>query len=249
MTEDKNELTPILGQGEMRNRLREVAPTYYGHRQRIRDRFLVNQGLGLADYELLELLLTYAIPRRDTKPMAKELLYYFRDLNGVMNADERTLMSVRGIKESGVGIIKLAKTVYEKLLILDIKEKTEPRMLRWDDMINYARGKLSKGHEEEFMIMMLNSTLNLINVEYRAHCSVEEGYKCAREISESAMFHGAVSVMVIYNHPLDDGEIKRGEYEIARDIRIALESVMINLIDYVVAGPYDYYGFKSCGDV
>ena len=135
---------------------------YIGHRQRLKERFLRGHGQDMADYEMLELLLTLAIPRKDTKPLAKALINEFGSFAGVMGADENTLMSFSCLKESSILVFSIVKEAALRMTWQNLCAADNPIISNWDAMIDYCRMKMAHKTREEFMLIFLDAKLKVI---------------------------------------------------------------------------------------
>ena len=124
-------------------------PDYLGHRERLRKRFLFNEGRDMPDYELLELLLTIAIPRRDVKPLAKELVRRFKDFAGVISARTEELMQVPGVKENTVVVLKSIKSAAVRLSWQSLCNSDAPVLSNWDELIDYCHAAMAHNDVEE----------------------------------------------------------------------------------------------------
>ena len=135
---------------------------YIGHRQRLKERFLRGHGQDMADYEMLELLLTLAIPRKDTKPLAKALINEFGSFAGVMGADENALMCFSGLKENSVLIFSIVKEAALRMTWQNLCADDKMVISNWDAMIDYCRMKMAHKTKEEFMLIFLDAKLKVI---------------------------------------------------------------------------------------
>lgn len=143
----------------------ENTPDYLGHRARLRERFLKGGGKDMADYELIELLLTYVIPRRDVKPIAKELIRRFGSLAEVVNADVSRLTEVSGIKENAAVMFKLIQQAAGRFSWQNLSSSDAPIISNWDAMIDYCRSEMAYLDVEEFRIIFLDTKFRLIGQE------------------------------------------------------------------------------------
>ena len=114
-------------------------PDYLGHRTRLRSRFLSDEGKSMPDYELAELILTYALPRRDVKPLAKTLIAKFGNFAGVINANLPDLMQVSGVKENTAIMLKMIAQGAKRMAWQQLKGHDEAVIVDYDSMIDYCR--------------------------------------------------------------------------------------------------------------
>ena len=141
-------------------------PDYLGHRERLRRRFLLGGGRDMPDYELLELLLTIAIPRRDVKPLAKELIRKFGSFAGVVNAPLEELMLVKGVKENTAAVLRIVRECSVRSSWQSLKGMDAPVISDFDAMVDYCRSAMAYQTVEEFRIIFLNSKLYVICLLY-----------------------------------------------------------------------------------
>lgn len=220
-------------------------PDYLGHRSRLRERFLKSNGKDMADYELIELLLTYVIPRRDVKPIAKELIRKFGSLGDVVNADISRITEVNGIKENTAIIFKLIKEAAKRFSWEILSDKDTPVINDWDTMIDYCRSEMAYLDIEEFRIIFLDVKLRLIGEEIMQRGTINQVAIHPREVVKLAMDKKAAAIIMVHNHPSGDVKPSRADIEITKQIKQALESINIQLIDHVVISKNDYFSIKS----
>ena len=173
-------------------------PDYAGHRDRLRERFLNAGPAALADYELLELVLFMALPRRDTKPIAKALLDRFGSFAGVISADPRRLDEVKGMGRSGVIGIKAVQAAALKFMHDEVMER--PVLSSWDQLITYCRASMGYGDTEQFRILFLNNKNMLIADEVQQTGTVDHTPVYPREVVKRALELGATAIIMVHNH-------------------------------------------------
>ena len=135
----------------------KTAPDYLGHRKRVRDKFLAGGGKDMADYEFLELLLMMSIPRRDVKPIAKNLIRKFGSFAEVVNADSAELLSCEGIKETSLALLKAVKEAALRMQYQTLKASDQPIINSMDIMIDYFRSSMAYADVEQFRIVWLDT--------------------------------------------------------------------------------------------
>lgn len=221
------------------------APDYLGHRQRIKERFLRGGGQDMADYELLELLLTYSIPRKDTKPLAKALIKEFGSYAGVLNASDEKLMNFSGLKENSLIVLKLVREsalrmTWQKLMSSDL-----PVIANWDDMVDYCRAATAYKDREEFHIIFLNSKNMVIGEEIQQRGTIDCVAIHPGEVVKSAMLKGAKSIIMMHNHPSGDVTPSKSDIEVTKKINDGLKAVDLKLIDHLIIGKTSVYSFND----
>jgi DNA repair protein RadC len=220
-------------------------PSYIGHRQRIKKKYEKSGMEGWLDYEVLELALSYAISRRDTKPIAKDLLARFKTLNGVLDADRKDLQSIKGISEHSALFLRFLKDIS----ILYMEKGIHNRDLLSSPRVVYDYLKVSlKGlADEEFKMLFLDSRNQLIAVETFKTGTVNRSVVYPRKVVERALYNHAVGVIIAHNHPAGSLEPSQEDQDITRAIKEALKTVDITLLDHIIIGNNDYYSFRNNG--
>ena len=221
-------------------------PHYLGHRMRLRERFLKDEGKSMADYELLELLLTIAIPRRDVKQKAKDLLNHFGSFNKVITASQHSLSSY-GLSENVITILKVIKASAIKLSWQELNEQNEPILSNFDYMIDYCRTAMSYLDVEEFRVIFLDAKLKIIKEETMQRGSVNSVSVHPREVSKAAIQHNATSVILLHNHPSGKTQPSTKDLEVTKQIIDALKPVDINVNDHIIITQNGYYSFLEEG--
>ena len=192
---------------------KEEQPDYLGHRQRLRTRFLISEGKDMADYEFLEFLLTMSIPRRDVKPLAKQLVKRFGSFAGVVNADNNELLSFPGFKESSLALLKAVKEAALRLQWQNLNAADVPVLNNWDLVLDYCRSKIGYSKVEQFMVVYLNAKLRLIGEDIEQRGSLNQVSIHPREVIKAAIDRGAGAIVLVHNHP--SGVVKPSGQDIA----------------------------------
>lgn len=220
-------------------------PSYIGHRQRIKDKYKKSGVGGWLDYEVLELVLSYAIARKDTKPIAKELMARFKTLNGVLDADSKELKSVSGISEHTTLFLKLLKDIAVLYLKNDLHNKD---LLSSPELVfDYLKASLKGCVDEEFKALFLNNRNQLIAIETLQTGTVNRSVVYPRKIVERSLYHHAVGVIIAHNHPAGTLTPSKEDGAVTKAIKDALRTVEITLLDHIIIGGNDYFSFKSKG--
>ena len=222
-------------------------PDYIGHRQRLRQRFLVDNGKSMPDYELLELLLMMAIPRRDVKPIAKELLRKFGSLVDVISAKSEELMEVSGIKENSAFLIKFIQAIMERASYLKLQQDDTPVISNWDVLVNHCRAAMGSLDVEEFRVLLLDNKLRLISEEVMQRGTINQVAVHPREVIKLAINKGAASIILAHNHPTGDVTPSKADIEVTKQIKAAAEMLDIKLWDHIVVSKNMVFGFKDHG--
>ncbi len=221
--------------------------SYRGHRQRIKEKYEKNGIAGWLDYEVLELVLSYAIPRRDTKPIAKELLSRFKTINGVLDADRKDLATITGVSEHTALFLKLLKDI----AVLYTEHGIHNRDLLSSPQVvyDYLKTSLKGASDEEFKILFLDGRNQLITVESFATGTVNRSVVYPRKVVERALYHHAVGVIIAHNHPAGTLQPSQEDREVTKAIKDALKTVEITLLDHIIIGNNDFYSFRNHDDM
>ncbi len=216
-----------------------------GHRARLRDRILERGGDALADYELIEFLLMLAIPRIDTKPLAKALLREFGSFGSVLSADAEALMRVKGIKASAAASLKIVQAAALRLLHSEIEAK--PMLASWQALLDYLRADMSHTLIERVRVLYLNSKNILIRDEIASEGSIDEAAVHVREIIRRAIDLGASALILVHNHPSGDPQPSRADIALTRDIMEAGHRLKIAVHDHVIVGRQGHASLRALG--
>lgn len=216
-----------------------------GHRSRLRNKFLIS-GENFADYELLELLLTFSIPRKDVKPIAKILLNKFGSISKIIHAEYDDLLSVVGIKQNSIVLLKLIQELELRELRTSVKEA--PLLNNYSKLLDYCWLNVAHKNVEQFRILYLDNNFYLID-----DCILQEGtinYAMVypRELIKKVLFHAAVSIIIVHNHPSGNVEYSKEDLDITLKIRDSLNSIDVKLLDHIIIGTNkSYFSFKNAG--
>lgn len=219
-------------------------PHYTGHRSRLRERFL-KAGGDLADYELIELLLMAAMPRRDVKPIAKALLKRFGSFAGVLNADLQSLTETNGIGEVAAVSLLAVRESAVRLLQDDVMD--QPVLGNWQSLMDYCRAAMGHGKTEQFRILFLNSRNVLMADELQQQGTVDHTPVYPREVIKRALDLGASALILVHNHPSGDPTPSQADIEMTRDLQAAGDKLGITLHDHIVVSKSGNTSFKTLG--
>lgn len=219
-------------------------PHYSGHRKRLRERFLKSSG-DLADYELIELLLFSAMPRRDVKPIAKDLLVRFGSFAGVLHADEKALSEINGIGRTASVSLLAVREASLRLLQLEVME--QPILSNWQSLMDYCRVAMGHNKIEQFRILFLNRKNMLIADELQQQGTVDHTPVYPREVIKRALDLGASALILVHNHPSGDPTPSRADIEMTKDLQAAGEKLGIKMHDHIVVSKSGNTSFKTLG--
>ncbi|HMN54913.1 MAG TPA: DNA repair protein RadC [Sphingopyxis sp.] len=220
------------------------APDHAGHRARLRTR-LLGEPEAMADYELIEYLLALAIPRRDTKPLAKALLREFGSLAQVISADPDRLRRVDGMGDGAVAALKIVQAASLRMLKGALRDK--PLLSSWDALLDWLRADMGPIDIERVRVLYLNSRNMLIRDEVASEGSIDQSAIYVREVVKRALELGAAAIILVHNHPSGNAEPSRQDIAITRDIAEAAGKLGIVLHDHIIVGGADYRSLRAMG--
>ncbi|MSO14177.1 RadC family protein [Rickettsiales endosymbiont of Trichoplax sp. H2] len=223
----------------------EVIDSKHGHRQRLKSRFYKLPIRSLPDYEILEMVLFYVIPIKDTKKVAKQLLNTFGSLIGVLNADYTQLSQIKGLGNSVYLFFKLLKDLFSRLHLPNECDKKFHVLNNWTSVVNYCNLTMGFQKVEYFKILYLNAKNILIDEEIIESGTVDRIAVHPREIVKSAINHFASAVILVHNHPSGDVSPSKQDIEITNTIATALKAVNIVIHDHIIVSHNDYFSFKT----
>lgn len=221
------------------------APHHRGHRERLRQRFLKGGDEALADYELLELLLFQASPRRDVKPLAKRLLKEFGGFAETVSAAPDDLRRVDGLGEAGLAALKTVQAAALRLARAQVMDK--PVIASWQKLLDYLQASLAHEKAERFRLLFLDRRNRLIADELQQTGTVDHTPLYTREVVKRALELGASALILVHNHPSGDPTPSKADIEMTREVRSATEKLGISVHDHVVIGKGNYASFKALG--
>ncbi|MBA7479382.1 hypothetical protein ES707_14816 [subsurface metagenome] len=219
---------------------------YLGHHKRLRDRFIKSGLVGFHDYEVLELLLTYIFPNRDTKPIAKDLLAKFKTLAGVFSADSEELQEIKGVGERTAVYLKLLNDTLG-FVFEERARNEEIQFTKTAQLFEYFKATIGNKKNEVMRVVYLDSQNGLINAENLSEGTISEAVAFPRKIVEGALKYRAFSVIIAHNHPGGVAEPSDNDDKITEQIKNALETVGISLQDHLVITGDEYFSYKKTG--
>jgi DNA repair protein RadC len=222
-------------------------PHYLGHRQRLRERFLKSGLEGFADYEVVELLLTLAIPRSNVKDSAKRLIARFGNLRGILDTPVEELQAVNGIGSVApvvLKIIRAAATLY-------LQQSAEGTNLAADheSLGTFWRMRIGANPNEAFEVAYLDSGCHLLRdgVERLEEGTIDRAAIYPRRVVESALKRGAAAIVLAHNHPNGDVTPSEQDKLLTRALVMAVETVQLKILDHLIVSPDEAYSFKKAG--
>jgi DNA repair protein RadC len=227
--------------------MNETDPHYLGHRNRLRERFLKGGTGALADYELVELLLTLAKPRKDVKQPAKQLIQRFGNLRGILDAPIDQLRKIEGIgpvTAVALKIIRAAATLY-----LQQNAEGEEIFTDANRIADFWRMRIGSSPNEVFQVGYLDPGYRLLRdgIETLEEGTIDRAVVYPRRVVESALKRGAAALIVAHNHP--NGNVTPSEQDklITRALVLAAETVQLKIVDHLIVSRDDVFSFRKAG--
>jgi DNA repair protein RadC len=216
-----------------------------GHRERLRSRLLDGGPDALLDHELIEYLLALAIPRRDTKPLAKQLLAEFGGIGGLLTADSEALKRVSGMGETSVAALKIAQAAALRLVKSEIIDR--PVLASWQALLDYLRADMAHLTIERVRVLHLNSRNMLIRDENMGDGSVDQAAIYVREVIRRAIDLGSASLILVHNHPSGDPAPSQQDIHTTRNIIDAGKKLGIAVHDHIIIGTNGHSSMRAMG--
>lgn len=226
----------------MRTSNKSLQLTYIGHRKRLRQKFeLCNEAI--QDYELLELLLFYIFPRKDTKRLAKALLRKFRTLHKLIFSEKSAILEVDGIGESTYVFIQVLRELYARLSLEKVQRR--PLINSIDRVVEYYNLVLSSDIREQLRVMFLDNKSQLIAEEQIQSGTVNRTAFFPREIIKKALDYGASAIIITHNHPSGDPTPSQQDIDMTKNLQKICKSMDIVLLDHIIIGANKVTSFHN----
>jgi DNA repair protein RadC len=216
-----------------------------GHRMRLKWKYMTAGIEAFSDYEVVELLLSYAIPRRDTKPVAKELIQTFGSIKGIIDADSSDLKKINGVREHTAILFKLAKDL--SALYLREKAREKIQISCTTELINFCRTTLGGKTDEEFWVIYLNVQNRIIEFERLQKGTVDQAFVYPRQILENALRKKASAIILVHNHPSGNVRPSNADISITNTIREKARVLEIAVHDHIIIGTDNFFSFREEG--
>jgi DNA repair protein RadC len=216
---------------------------YHGHRRRLRQRFLAAGSEAISDYEMLELILFRAIPQRDVKPLAKELLATFGSFSEVIAAPVERLNEVDGLGEAAIAELKIVQAAANRLVRGEVKARQV--LSSWSNVLDYCRAAMAFESKEHFRILFLDKGNHLIADEQHQTGTVDHTPVYPREVVKRALELSATAVILVHNHPSGDPTPSRADIDMTRAIVEVARPLGIAVHDHLIVGKDGHASLKA----
>lgn len=218
-------------------------PSFFGHRERLRKKFIANGIEAFLPHEILELILTYSIPRKDTKALAWTLLKKFGTLSDVLDAKEEDLQKVKGLGPSSVVLIKLIRSVMRNYSLEKIKDREE--ISNPEKLLEFCKASLQGRQEEAFEVIFLTIRNTVIAVERLFQGTLDRARINPRIILERAFFHNAAGLIFVHNHPSGEPSPSNEDRYLTNTISSLTTHLGIAVVDHIIVGRGKAFSLKS----
>jgi DNA repair protein RadC len=212
----------------------EPPPGHLGHRARMRQKLLMAGPDALLDHEMLEMTLFLALPRRDTKPLARSLLDRFGSFAGAIAAPPVELRSIEGLGEAGLAALKTVHGAALRLARAEVQDR--PLLHSWESLIGYLSAVLARERVEQFRLLFLDTRNRLIADEAQARGTVNHTPVYPREVVRRALELQATALILVHNHPSGDPTPSRADIEMTAEVKSAAAALGIVLHDHLIIG-------------
>ncbi len=221
-------------------------PSYIAdHRQRLRARFMQGGADALPDYELLELVLFRAIPRRDVKPLARALMDQFGDFNRVITATEARLRDISGIGDAVIVELKLLEAAAHRMARSKIMQQHV--VSSWDALLDYCHTVMAHRETEQFRVLYLDRKNVIIADEEQGKGTVDHVPVYPREVAKRALELNASALILVHNHPSGDPTPSQADIDMTQQVLAACQALGMTLHDHLIIGKSTELSFRSEG--
>ncbi len=218
-------------------------PHYLGHRERLRERFHSAGADALSDYELLEMVLFAALPRRDMKPLAKKLIAKFGSFAEVIHAPETRLREIKGVGDATINDLKLIAAAAHRIARGEMKQRTA--LSSWNDVIDYCRISMAFADKEQFRILFLDKRNQLIADEVQQTGTVDHTPVYPREVIKRALELSATAIILVHNHPSGDPTPSQADIQMTKAIIDIAAPLGISVHDHIIVGKNGHASLKG----
>lgn len=223
--------------------LAEAPPHYYGHRERLRERFREAGAEALSDYELLEAVPFRALPRRDVKPLAKTLIATFGSFAEVISAPVSRLAEVKGLGDAPITELKLVQAAASRLIRGEVKKRLV--LSSWPAVLDYCRSAQAFADREQFRVIFLDKRNQLIADELQQVGTVDHTPVYPREVVKRALELSATAIILVHNHPSGDPTPSRADIQMTQQIIAVAKPLGISVHDHIIVGKEGHASLKG----
>ena len=230
---------------ENKSGLAEASPHYYGHRERLRERFREAGADALSDYELLDAVLFHAQPRRDVKPLAKTLIATFGSFAEAISAPVARLAEVKGLGGATITELKLVQAAASRLLRGEVEVKKRPVLSSWSAVLDCCRTAQAFADREPFRVLFLDQRNQLIADELQQVGTVDHTPVYPREVVKRALELSATAIILVHNHPSGDPTPSRADIQMTKQIITVASALGVSVHDHIIVGKEGHASLKG----
>ncbi|MBQ8750120.1 MAG: DNA repair protein RadC [Alphaproteobacteria bacterium] len=223
----------------------EGVPSYIGHRQRLKARFLSDLGRSMPDYEMLELILMYALPRKDVKPLAKDLIKEHGNLASVLTAPADELLNISGVGSNVATLFSLIHACSNKICWEHLKENKTHILSDKNEILEFCRSKIGYAKQENVLVIYLGKKGKYIKHSIEQIGTTSMVMINSQGISRNSLICNAEAVIICHNHPSGNCSPSRADIEMTIQLKSSLDSIGIKLTDHIIISPTQYYSFAE----
>lgn len=220
-------------------------PDYIGHRQRLKARFASDRGRSMPDYELLELILMYAMPRKDVKPLAKTLIRHYTNLANVLAAPIEELMNVPGVGNNTAILFALCHACSNKICWETLENRDGPILSNKQKIVEYSRTRIGYEGQEQVLILYLDVHGCYIRDSIEQSGTLEAVMISPRDIISKMLMYNAKGIILIHNHPSGDATPSKIDVKMTKELIKALKTVNMFIDDHIVVSQRGYYSMRE----
>ena len=218
-------------------------PDYVGHRKRLKARFMADEGASMPDYELLELILTYAIPRSDVKPLAKQLIKKYTCLANVLATPAVELMEFAGVGYNTAALFAVIHSCCNKICWENLENNDELFLGDKNKIAEFCRSCIGYSDSEKLLIIYLNVHGRYINHSIEGTGTIDRVQISPREVLKRALMYHAAGIIISHNHPSGSCCPSSADIRMTQDLKKTLDMVKIKLLDHIIISKSDYFSF------
>jgi DNA repair protein RadC len=229
--------------GDANGRAADKPPHYHGHRERLRERFLDGGSAAVTDYELIELILFRALPRRDVKPLAKDLIARFGSFAEVVSAPPERLAEVKGLGAAAITELKVVEAAAHRLARGQVRNR--PVLSSWSSVLDYCRTAMAFADKEQFRVLFLDKRNRLIADEMQQRGTVDHTPVYPREVVKRALELSATAIILVHNHPSGDPTPSQADIQMTLEIVTVAKPLGIAVHDHIIVGRDGHASLKG----
>jgi DNA repair protein RadC len=216
---------------------------YHGHRERLRERFLDGGSAAVTDYELIELILFRALPRRDVKPLAKDLIARFGSFAEVVSAPPERLSEIKGLGDAAITELKVVEAAAHRLARGQVRNR--PVLSSWSNVLDYCRTAMAFADKEQLRVLFLDKRNRLIADELQQQGTVDHTPVYPREVVKRALELSATAIILVHNHPSGDPTPSQADIAMTKEIVAVAQPLGISVHDHIIVGKDGHASFKG----